>query len=156
MPSSPMPARNKSRQVQCSPPQSHASSTSRTNPAGAGSNRHRGAVPRPGVAGEPQRDAVLHTGGLQPPGRQGQVTEHAGREQAVRHLTGPEELDQLLGERVGAGLVLRGGHGGQADAPAAAARLAPTTVMVALSASVGLNSTTSVPAVMTGVCPAGA
>ena len=40
--------------------------------------------------------------------------------------------------------------------PAAAARLAPTTVMVALSASVGLNSTTSVPAVMTGVCPAGA
>ena len=56
----------------------------------------------------------------------------------------------------GAGLVLPECGGGHDDAPAAAARLAPTTVMVALSASVGLNSTTSVPAVMTGVCPAGA
>ena len=93
--------------------------------------------------------------GLHPPGRHGEVAEHVGREQAVRHFTGLKELDELLSERVGAGLVLRGGHGGHADAPAAA-RLAPTTVMVALSGSVGLNSTISVPAVMTGVCPAGA
>lgn len=112
--------------------------------------------PLPRVAGKPQREAVLNAGGLQPPGRHGEVAEHVGGEQAVGHLIGLKELDELLGERVGAGLVLREGGGGHADPPAAAARLVPTTVMVALSAPVGLNSTTSVPAVMTGVCPAGA
>src|SRR5215475_8983830 len=111
---------------------------------------------RPWVPGESHRDAVSGTRGLQPPGRHGEVAEHVGGEQAVRNLIGLKEVDELLGDRVGARLVRRDRGGGHDDTPALAARLAPRTAMVAWSASVGLNSTTSVPAVMAGVCPAGA
>src|ERR1700751_3902790 len=113
--------------------------------------RHR---PLPGASGEPQRDAVPGAGGLQPPGRHGEVAEHVRGEQAVRHRTGLKEPDELLGERVGAGLMLGEGGGGHDDTPAAA-RLAPTTATFASRASFGLNSTIWVLAVTTGVCPAG-
>ena len=79
-PRRPMSARNNLAAASSAALASQRSSNSKTNPDGVGSNRHRGTVPCPGSAGQPQRDAVPDTAGLQPPGRHGEVAEHVGGE----------------------------------------------------------------------------
>src|SRR4051812_10914185 len=91
--------------------------------------------------------------GLDPPVREGEVGEDRRSEQAVRSdPAGLEERHELVeaGPDGGRQRVGRGRH--RAPAPAAA-RLCSTTAIVAPRASVGLNSTTVVPAVTRGRWP---
>src|SRR5205807_4791282 len=97
------------------------------------------------VAASAERDDAVTIAGLEPPARQGEVEEHVGGEEPRRRCAGFDELHEL-----GHDLVDGAGCNCHHDA-VAAAMLRPTTSIVCASASLGLNSTTSVPCVTTGV-----